>query len=71
MSALFPKEEIPRSKPQRRMHVADAGQGSIRFVCGHCGHDTGWVRDEWTVTENRRGHPCPKCNAPTQEPRHD
>jgi predicted RNA-binding Zn-ribbon protein involved in translation (DUF1610 family) len=58
---LFQKTELPRSAPVKRMHVADAGDG-IRFECPHCGHDTGWIADEWTVTENRRGLPCPECN---------
>lgn len=57
----------PRAKPLKRMHVHDAGHlpgGSkgIQFVCPRCGHDTGWIHDEWTVTQNRRGLPCPKCN---------
>lgn len=58
---LFAKKELPRSKPVNRMHVADAGEG-IRFKCLHCGYDTGWIADEWTITQNKRGHPCPKCN---------
>lgn len=66
---LFSKYEIPRRPPRKMMHVADAGHlpgGSkgIRFKCSHCGHDTGWIADEWTITENRRGHPCPVCNGP-------
>jgi hypothetical protein len=48
------------------MHVADAGNGAgckvIQFRCSKCGYDTGWIRDDLTVTENRRGLPCPKCN---------
>jgi DNA-directed RNA polymerase subunit RPC12/RpoP len=66
MSALFDKQAIPRQPRVVRMHVADAGHGfrgnAIRFECATCGHDTGWVKDEWTITENRRGHPCPTCN---------
>lgn len=54
-------DNLPRSKRKVRMHVADAGQG-IRFECRKCGYNTGWINDEWTVTENRRGHPCPVCN---------
>lgn len=58
--------DIPRTRPRRiMMHVADAGDhGSkvIQFRCSQCGHDTGWIMDERTVTENRRGMPCPKCN---------
>lgn len=64
---LFDKTDLPKTAPVKRMHVLDAGQlpggaAGIRFECGHCGHDTGWISDEWTITENRRGHPCPNCN---------
>lgn len=57
------------AKPRvKRMHVVDAGnypdgRKCIHFVCRRCGHDTGWIVDEWTVSENRRGRPCPTCNA--------
>jgi len=64
---LFAKEDLPRSAPVKRMRVADAGYllggaKDIRFECPHCGHDTDWIADELTVTENRRGLPCPCCN---------
>lgn len=59
-------------KPRRprvwRMQVADAGHlpggavKGIRFECSRCGHDTDWIEDRWTITENRRGLPCPCCN---------
>ncbi|WP_107495541.1 hypothetical protein [Thalassobius sp. I31.1] len=51
----------PRAKPRVMMHVADAGEG-IRFECEKCGHDTGWIADEKSVSENKRGLPCPVCN---------
>lgn len=65
---LFAKEDLPRSAPVKRMHVADAGHlpggaKGIRFVCPHCGHDTDWIADEWTISENKRGLPCPSCNS--------
>lgn len=64
---LFAKEELPRSAPVKRMRVADAGHlaggtAGIRFECRRCGHDTGWMADECTVTENKLGLPCPCCN---------
>lgn len=64
---LFDKDQLPRSEPIKRMRVADAGHmpggtKGIRFECPHCGHDTGWIEDEWSITENRRGLPCPSCN---------
>lgn len=58
----------PPPKPRvKRMYVADAGHlpggtKGIRFECPRCGHDTGWIKDEWSVSENKRGRPCPECN---------
>ena len=65
---LFEKADIPKAPRVRRMHVVDAGHlpggaKGICFECRHCGHDTGWIPDEWTITENKRGHACPNCNA--------
>lgn len=59
--ALF---DLPKIRKHRywRMRVIDAGQGCIQFRCPRCGHNTGWIIDEWTVAENRRGLPCPNCN---------
>ncbi|WP_353474816.1 hypothetical protein PVT71_14705 [Salipiger sp. H15] len=67
MTLLFHKADLARSPTVKRMHVADAGHlpggaPGIRFECGQCGHDTGWIVDHWTVAENRRGQPCPTCN---------
>jgi len=59
---LFEIERAPRAKPQVRMHVTDAGTGMIRFGCRTCSHDTGWIKDTKTVSENKRGIPCPVCN---------
>jgi hypothetical protein len=61
---MFPKLVTPR---RVRMHVADAGHlaggaKGIRFRCRHCGHDTGWIADEKSVSENKKGLPCPNCN---------
>jgi len=56
----------PRRNPRVMMHVIDAGTDGcndvIHFECRKCGHDTGWIIDTKTVTENKRGVPCPKCN---------
>lgn len=62
MPLPFDRTEMPRKPRQWRMRVADAGQGCIQFRCPRCGYDTGWIKDEKTVTENKRGLPCPKCN---------
>ncbi len=64
---LFSKDDLRRTAPINRMRVADAGHlpgGSpgIRFECPHCDHDTGWIPDEWPLSENKRGLPCPHCN---------
>ncbi len=55
---------LPKRPRRVMMHVADGGQGHVRFECGKCGHDTGWLRcDETdTVTKLKRGEPCPRCN---------
>ena len=60
MTELF--ENLPRTKRKVRMRVVDAGYGMIEFECWKCGHNTGWVEDNNTLTENRRGPPCPICN---------
>ena len=65
--STLPGFEKPRQPRRKMMHVADAGHmpggtKGIRFVCGHCNHDTGWISDERSVSENKRGLPCPICN---------
>lgn len=60
----------PPRKPARvLMHVYDAGDlpGGARgvcFRCHRCGHNTGWV-EAATLTEDKRGRPCPMCNSQT------
>lgn len=63
-------DKPPRAKPRKLMHVCDAGDGpcsndetpiSVRYLCPRCGHETGWMGAR-TVTESKRGIPCPKCN---------
>lgn len=67
---LFSSDELPRASDTKRMRVADAGHmgggKGIRFECPHCEYDTGWIVDEWTTTENKRGFPCPICNSDGQ-----
>jgi DNA-directed RNA polymerase subunit RPC12/RpoP len=63
-----------RPRPGRRvmMHAVDTGNApgllegwrttaGARFVCARCGRDDGWSFD-MTVSEVRRGLPCPDCN---------
>lgn len=63
---LRPEPKPPRQKPRVLMHVFDAGPGEetwgiVRFQCLKCGDETDWMRVE-TMTEAKRGIPCPKCN---------
>ncbi len=63
---LFPDLKPPRRKPRKLMHVCDAyGDGPedvhVCFRCSRCGHETDWI-DGLTVTEAKRGIPCPMCN---------
>jgi DNA-directed RNA polymerase subunit RPC12/RpoP len=65
---LFEKTELPRTKFIKRMVVVDAGNHlsggkGIAFECKHCGHKSGWILDCMTVSQNKRGLPCPECNA--------
>jgi hypothetical protein len=67
MSELFEKTDLPRRRPVKRMRIEDVGIAPdgrciIQFVCRHCRYDTGWIIDERTVSESKRGLPCPKCN---------
>lgn len=54
-------EKLPRRKPRKLMHVCDAGDDCAKFHCGHCGYTSAWLYFE-TVTEAKRGIPCPQCN---------
>jgi len=61
MNQLFSPDQAPRRPRRVMMHVVDAGQGMVELQCAACGHNTGWVQSR-TVTEERRGRPCPNCN---------
>ena len=67
--------ELPPRKPARvMMHVVDAGYsgcddddgGIAVFQCRKCDHKTDWTKFR-TVTEAKRGLPCPKCNGVSNE----
>lgn len=58
---LFPETKPPRKKPRKLMHVSDAGDG-VLMECAHCGYNSGWFHTDKTVTELKRGLPCPECN---------
>ncbi len=64
MTDLFPKPL--RKSPRVLMHVYDAGDGgggktAAVFKCKTCGYVSDWLTVD-TVTEAKRGLPCPKCN---------
>lgn len=62
MTQLFTKGEAPRRKRRVLMHVIDCGSGYISLMCKKCGHETGWIEEVLTITEYKRGLPCPECN---------
>jgi hypothetical protein len=55
----------PRKPYQFKMHVCDAGGDNeehiATFECRRCNEKTGWLSFK-TITEIRRGIPCPICN---------
>lgn len=68
MEDLFPETKIRRTS-RVMMHVLDAGnfpsgQKCIWFKCPKCEFETEWIPDEWSVSQNKKGHPCPVCNPP-------
>lgn len=65
-------DKPPRKSPRVMMIVVNAGnhwQGGrgIEFECRKCAHNTGYIVDTRTVTENKRGMPCPVCNEPKED----
>lgn len=52
----------PRRKRRVMMHVVDGGVDMIQFECFKCGYNSGWIPNDKSLTENKRGIPCPKCN---------
>lgn len=62
----------PRKTRGYLMHVTDAGIGEAGghncfLTCARCGAESGWLKFD-TVTEAKRGLPCPRCNAPKVGP---
>lgn len=58
-------ERPPRRMRGQLMHVSDAGCGEgkpvVRMRCAKCGYGSDWYKFD-TVTEAKRGLPCPRCN---------
>lgn len=50
-------------------HVADAGAEAIIFECGLCGWSSGWLVNDMTVSEAKRGIACERCNDKAMPPR--
>lgn len=67
---LFPETKLHKARSPRRklMHVADAyesdGAPICRMFCQTCKTESDWMEFS-SVTEAKRGIPCPKCNQPT------
>lgn len=68
---MFQELKPKRKAPQKLMHVCDAGGWSheeggamVRLLCKLCKHETEWLYLD-TVTEAKRGKPCPNCNSAT------
>jgi hypothetical protein len=66
---MFPKISTPR---RVLMHCEDTGSNGPgrmgHFRCRACGHE-GWYRD-CSMTDIRRGIPCPNCNpTPAEQPK--
>lgn len=60
---LLPKP--PRRMRGQLMRVCDTGPGEgpgcvVQMRCKRCGHQSEWLLFD-TVTEAKRGLPCPKC----------
>jgi DNA-directed RNA polymerase subunit RPC12/RpoP len=54
-------QKPPRRSPRVLMHVCDAGDDVVQFRCSTCGCRSKWLTG-MSVTEAKRGLPCPKCN---------
>lgn len=67
---MFPDPAIKRMRSKANMYPIDAGPGPgdqimALMECPKCGHDGGWW-DFDTLSEAKRGTPCPVCNATTE-----
>lgn len=58
---LFRKYQIPRAAFIKRAHAEDASESEVKFTCKRCGWNSGWTEYR-TVSEARKGIPCPHCN---------
>ena len=63
----FDKQEIKRRPRIKRMKVYDCGVDFVLMKCEHCGYDNGWQQYDSSITELKKGWPCPVCNKQTTE----
>lgn len=63
---MFAELKPPKAKPRKLMHVCDAShddfddKATVRLNCARCDYITDWLA--MSVTEAKRGIPCPQCN---------
>lgn len=55
-------QKSPRARRRVIAHVDDAGVDAIKFKCSRCGWESGWLENDMSVTDGRRGIPCGRCN---------
>jgi len=74
---LFPVFKPARAKPRVLMHVSDSvechtgaaddlGKPMCVMTCKRCSTSSDWLIFD-TVSEAKRGIPCPTCNPPPSE----
>jgi DNA-directed RNA polymerase subunit RPC12/RpoP len=69
---MFERPKVPRVA---RMHVIDAGHSDdmdeplmVQYRCRRCSRESEWMTAR-SVTEAKRGIPCPDCNQSTTQRR--
>lgn len=68
---LFELPVIPRAKPQKLMHVSDAGPCNdtydmVEFTCKRCSYVSDWM--VVLRADAKRGIPCPVCSGEIPKP---
>lgn len=58
---MFPKPPRPYIWRMHVIDVANDGPATVKMRCQRCDHVSDWIAFE-TVTEAKRGAPCPECN---------
>lgn len=69
MAAQAKLFDLPPRKTVKRMHVTDAGSDAVQFRCKRCEYVSEWTPyneggtdGALSVTDAKRGLPCPQCN---------